>query len=408
MKFIRKQSVFVVVMVFLVVGLLEGTLDLLAVLSPTVDRVLQSPWTVNSPRESLPDERLGSRPNPSYPGHDSKGFRNPRVPAKADVVALGDSNTYGANVAPGQGWPRQLEAMMGGTVYSMAWGGWGPVHSLILLDEAISLHPKIIIEAFYAGNDLYDSFNIVYNGAQFPDLKSPDPQTQESVEKAEISEPIQQLVSRIVGMGTTNIQSDTDMRLIPAFRRWLSDHSKIYGFVRRTRYEITRLSTAHQTEWENAKAFAEAHPEYYEIFSKGDLKTVFKPEYRLFALNLQDARVAEGLHISLGAIGRMKELAAERSIRFIVLLIPSKELVFQKLQSNPSTGYRALTENETEFWKITKDFFEGNRIEYVDALSALQAQLAAGVQPYPASDDGHPNEQGHSAIAKVVAAYLKR
>ena len=45
----------------------------------------------------------------------------------------------------------------------MAWGGWGPVHSLILLDEAISLHPKIIIEAFYAGNDLFDAFNIVYN-----------------------------------------------------------------------------------------------------------------------------------------------------------------------------------------------------------------------------------------------------
>jgi hypothetical protein len=99
------------------------------------------------------------------------------------------------------------------------------------LEEAISLHPKIIIEAFYAGNDLYDSFNIVYNGAQLPDLKSPDPRTQESVEKAEISEPIQERISRIVGMGTTDIQSDTDLRLIPASRRWLSDHSKIYGLI---------------------------------------------------------------------------------------------------------------------------------------------------------------------------------
>src|SRR5262249_26024258 len=155
----------------------------------------------------------------------------------------------------------------------------------ILLDEAISLHPKIIIEAFYAGNDLYDAFNIVYNGAQLPDLKSPDPRTQESVEKAEISEPIQERISRIGGMGATDIQSDTDIRLMPAFRRWLSHHSKIYGFVRRTRYELTRLSTAHQTDWENAMAFAEAHPEYCEIFSNGDLKTVFTPQYRLSALN---------------------------------------------------------------------------------------------------------------------------
>ncbi len=50
--------------------------------------------------------------------------------------------------------------------------------------------------------------------------------------------------------------------------------------------------------------------------------------------------------------------------------------------------------------------FARRGIEYVDALPALRKQLAAGVQPYPVSQDGHPNRHGHQAIAKLVAAHL--
>jgi hypothetical protein len=386
---------------------MEASLSVLALLSVTVHRILDSPWTSTLPAESVRDARLGTRPNPSYPGHDRNGFRNTGVLPKVDVIAFGDSQTYGANVDAKYAWPRQLEAILGRRIYSMAWGGWGPVHSLILLDDAFSLQPKIVIEAFYAGNDLYDSFNIVYRGRQFPELKSADFRMRESIKQAESSELIQKQIFRIAEMRTTPIQSDGDVGVIPDARTWLSDHSKVYGLIRRARYELVRLYTDRQTDWEKAKAFAAAHAEFCEVFSTGELKTVFTPEYRFSALNLQDPRIAEGVRIAHRAINTMKEVAAKRSIRFIVLLIPTKELVFQELYSSPSASYRRVTENEAEFWKITKKFFDVNRIEYLDALPALRAQLLAGIQPYPVSDDGHPNEHGHLAIAKLVAAYLK-
>ena len=363
----------------------------------------------------MPDARLGHRPNPIYPGHDSKGFRNLAVPAKADLVALGDSQTHGTlSVAAEDAWPRQLESMTGKTVYSMAFSGYGPAHSLVLWNEAVALSPQIVIEAFYAGNDLFDSFNLVYNRGQLPELKSPDLQVQARVREAEQSEPIEK---RVVGMFR--------MRDIPAvdeeatavtrdgfsLRGLLSQHSKLYGLLRRARYESTRLiqesNNTSRDQWEEAKAFAAAHPAYSQVFSDGQFKTVFTSEYRLSALNLGDSRIAEGLQISLRAIQRMHKLAAAKNTRFLVVLIPTKEAVFHPLWQHPSKSYRSLTENEDSVWRITKDFLEHNSIEYLDALPALRQQLMTGIQPYQVSRNGHPNAHGHKAIAKLVATHME-
>ncbi len=402
MKVNKRQAFFGVVSVLLVIGLIEVVLRLLAFVSPKVDQMLASPWT-----SAVPDARLRHRPNPAYPGHDAKGFRNPKVPAKAYIVALGDSQTYGDGVKPEDAWPRQLESMTGKTVYSMAYGGYGPTHSLVLWDEAVALSPKIVIEAFYAGNDLFDSFDLVYNKGQLRELKSSDPQLQASVREAEQSEPIGKRVSRMFEMGTIPVTRFSPQRL----QRLLSQHSKIYGLLERAWYETTRLvnkpNNTPQEKWEMAKAFAALHPAYCQVFSNGEFKTVFTSEYRLSALNLGDPRIAEGLEISLRALQRMNEFAAARNIWFLVVLIPTKEAVFRQLWQNPSMSYRSLTENEKRVWTITKDFLEYNGIEYLDALPVLQGQLATGIQPYQVSHDGHPNEHGHKDIAKLVAARLE-
>lgn len=241
MKFSKRQVFFAVVLVFLGIGFLEITLGLLAFVSPRVDRLLTSPWTPNSILPIVPDSRLGYRPNSAYPGHDRKGFRNSEVPAKAYIVALGDSQTYGAGVQPEEAWPRQLELMTGKTVYSMAYGGYGPTHSLVLWDEAVAFSPKIVIEAFYAGNDLFDSFNHIYNQGQLPELKSSDPQLQARVREAEQSEPIAKRVARMFQMGTSPVAIDAESTVVTldgfSLLRLLSQHSKIYGLLRRALYE---------------------------------------------------------------------------------------------------------------------------------------------------------------------------
>ncbi|ETX00624.1 MAG: hypothetical protein ETSY1_10525 [Candidatus Entotheonella factor] len=416
MKFKKKPVLFAVVLALLVIGVLELTLSLLARVSPQVDRVLASPWPSKETPHTLPDERLGYRPNPAYPGHDRLGFRNPDVPARADIVVLGDSQTYGTGVAPAQAWPRQLASMTGHIVYNMAYGGYGPAHRLMLWDEAVALQPNLVIEAFYAGNDLYESFDLVYNRRQLSELKSADPQLQAVVREAEQSEPIAERVSQMFRMGVQSAAASkaptTAHPQRPSLRKLLSADSKLYGLLRRTQYEAVRLmdQLAHspREQWEQAKAFAAANPAYCQVLSHGRLRTILTSEYRLSALDLDDPRIAEGLQISLRSIHKMHELATARNMRFLVLLVPTKETVFRNLGSHPAVSYRRLTDQEARFWATTKAFLARRGIEYLDALPALQGQLAAGVQPYPMSQDGHPNRHGHQAIAKLVANHLSQ
>jgi hypothetical protein len=158
----RKRLLFYCLTLIVALALIEAMLAVLAWISPKVNQLLAPPWTIIS------DERLGRRPSPGAPGHDARGWRNPSAYKEADVVALGDSQTYGVGVDAMDTWPRRLEAMISHPVYEMAYGGYGPVHSLLLWNEATDLKPRVVIEAFYSGNDLYDAFNIVYNRGQLP------------------------------------------------------------------------------------------------------------------------------------------------------------------------------------------------------------------------------------------------
>ena len=106
----------------------------------------------------MTDDTLGHCPNPDFPGHDQWGYRNESVPAQADIVILGDSHTYGVGVEREEAWPHLLSDSTGATAYSIAFGGWGPGQHLLLMDKALSLRPKLIVEAIYTGNDLWDCF----------------------------------------------------------------------------------------------------------------------------------------------------------------------------------------------------------------------------------------------------------
>jgi len=97
-------------------------------------------------------------------------------------------------------------------------------------------------------------------------------------------------------------------------------------------------------------------------------------------------------------------------VGFLVVLIPTKELVFKELvdrdapRSNPE--YDRLIASETGFWEQTKSDLHDHGIEWVDALPALRKTLMARKSPYSPTPDGHPNATGYRAIADAVVAAL--
>jgi len=78
-------------------------------------------FPIHSASANKVDEpKLDYTVNPELAGIDSSGFRNPTVLRTAEIVAIGDSHTFGYNVSSEDDWPTQLADMTGRTVYNFA------------------------------------------------------------------------------------------------------------------------------------------------------------------------------------------------------------------------------------------------------------------------------------------------
>lgn len=129
--------------------------------------LVNDPVTVSRARPRLP-ETYATGP------HDILGFRNRGVPNVADVVVIGDSQTYGNNVPLEDNWPSRLAVALEkkrANTYSMATGGWGAAQYVEMATKATSFQPQLIIVAFYSGNDSLESFRIAYSLDRFKDLR---------------------------------------------------------------------------------------------------------------------------------------------------------------------------------------------------------------------------------------------
>lgn len=88
---------------------------------------------------------------------DERGFNNPAglwSRAPVEILAVGDSFTYGADVPFGQGFVDVIRARVPLTV-NLGCGGNGPYSALAALAEhGPELKPKLVLWGFYEGNDL--------------------------------------------------------------------------------------------------------------------------------------------------------------------------------------------------------------------------------------------------------------
>ena len=132
----------------------------------------------------IPDPTL-KRAKPMFPdmGHigpnDILGFRNRAVPTSADLVIIGDSQTYGNNALMDNNWPHMLGEQLliknkFLTRYDMAVGGWGAIEYFEAFKIALNLKPKVILIAFYTGNDSLETFRLAYANDKWMDWRLND------------------------------------------------------------------------------------------------------------------------------------------------------------------------------------------------------------------------------------------
>lgn len=393
-------------------------------------------WALMAPQERLHASRigimvsdavLGLRGNPDYPAHDRLGFNNASVPERADLITLGDSQTYGVVGSPDLNhrveissdvcWPAYLADLSGRSVYNMGLGGWGPVEYLHVLDEALAMNPQSVVLGLYLGNDLADAFSAVYLRGQYTDLANPD--FAEAVAAAEAERPYFDPVTGAFPSRPDSPPNSVNTRntFLHGCRTLLAENCKLYGFARAVKdLGLSQLGldaasiAAAEDDWVRAERWSATRSKRYFPFDGGRFRTILSPPYRCSAVNLDDPRIGAGLHITLSAIRRCSARCGDVGVDFTVALIPTKELVFEAIVPDLDRfpKYRELQVREHALRELIATDLAEHGIPCIDTLDALHGCFDHGEQPYAVSGDGHPNAVGYRAIATAVATHLKR
>lgn len=368
----------------------------------------------------VPDPILRFRGNPDHPAHDRFGFHNSTVPAKIDVVALGDSQTYGRIGKPGDAWPAALGSMTGKTVYNMGIGGWDAVDYLSILDEALARRPGTILLGLYFGNDIYGAFRAVHLNHVHEELATPGARSVvDALEKsASLMAEIDRLVLAAPSEAGEPWQTGAAARAgrATSVRRIISEHSRLYGAFRwiKDRGHAELFPAAAEAErvdrmWRRQTAWARRHPDRGMALERAHFRTVLTPAIRNMAMNLRDPRIAEGLAITLRVLERCAARCREEGVTFAVILIPTKETVFELLGGVPphrDSLWSRVIANERVIRDHVAALLDARGIPFRDALDSLRQCLSNSIQPYPIMRDGHPNVAGHRAIARAAAELL--
>lgn len=355
-------------------------------LAEGLSRLLFDPLDYLQP-EIVQDDTLGHRIEPGSAGHDAWGYRNPAVPERVEIVAIGDSQTYGVAASADASWPAWLDRIRSEDVYNLALGGYGPVQYGHLLERhALELEPSTVIVGVYFGNDFLDAWYMAYAHEPWVGLRQP--------------ELIGSFAAEVEAMRRR--KQVREQRLWGRVRAWFAKNSVVYR----------KLDFSPIGQWLHTApriVAQDGDPDHVWQEVNGTI-VEFRPQQRLSAVDLDDPKIREGLRITELMLARMHARCVETGIRFVTTLIPTKERVFGDfLARNPDAAVREVVEeqlaHEDRARAALLSFLVERGIEVVDLLPALRA-VAGEARIYPLHTEGHPNLHGYRLIAETLSSHL--
>jgi hypothetical protein len=337
--------------------------------------------------EIVHDDILGGTPSlHARAGFDAWGFRNRSVPQTADIVAVGDSHTYGNTARMVESWPYVLGSLSGRQVYNLGMGGYGPNQYYYLLKtKALTLKPRMIICGLYMGDDFENAYTITYGLDYWKYLR------ELPVQKADFN------------IWETPPPPPTwDKRL----RLWLSRHSVVYQLA-------VHASPLGRAQGEAQIKTATQHDDSVSVLDLPDknILEAFRPKGMLTRLDQQSPEIREGMRITFKLLKEMNDICVQNHIQFVVVVIPIKERVFAPyLEHNPkvtlSETIDKLLPNEQQARAETFKILDDSQITYVDPLPMLQAAVEHQLYARTAGDM-HPGKNGYAVIGQAVWAKLQ-
>ena len=283
------------------------------------------------------------------------------------ILVIGDSTTYGFGVEIDETYAKVLEKYLNEEInkeYSVINAGFKSGRSLdteylFVKNEGISLNPDVIIVGFFMGDDFHDYRRNIWeldNNRDIARIKSKD------------------------------IYIDSQNRL-----RNIENNSK--KSIKENIYKIN--------------VFLSFHSHFYILF-KNTFRNILltiqngKPEPGIYSLNYSE-RVKKDIETTLGLIIKMKKIANEHNIKLVILIIPTKDQVYNyKIKDKENNLLNWTKPND-----ILIDFGAKNNIEIIDILPNLREYVKYNKYSIYFKIDPHWNKNGNHIAGRLLYEELK-
>jgi lysophospholipase L1-like esterase len=331
---------------------------------------------------------------------DGEGFRNPVTRETIDVAALGDSFTDALTMAVEASWPAQLERQLGLAVQNYGTAGFGPQQErMVLEDYALAHHPRIVVLAFFAGNDIREA-------ERFEEFEHGD----QTIVQSSLGWQIKDVVVRAEGWYVTSALQAAALAFTPN-------------------------AAAQASAPEVSRSLPPTVPAEGPRFDRGlftvpsgdrVLRFALMPPY-LNLLNFSEGDLAarRGWALILDNIRRMQRASNEAGARFVLMFVPFKSQVYLPLLERSFTreslsdalhfflpdmktrpDLQRFSRNRLAQNALMQRFCEQEGIPFLDLTPSLQQRVEDGENMY-FPDDSHFNEAGEALAASTLATFLE-
>lgn len=332
---------------------------------------------------TVPDDILGIRIAPSSSGFDEWGFRNKRVPPTVDIVAVGDSHTYGNTATMHDSWPSVVSQATGREVYNLGLGGYGPNQYYHLLKtKGRTLHPKQVVCGLYMGDDFENAFLVTYGLEHWSSLRSGD---------------WKNVSANIWGISDPPVWG-------ASIRNWFSENSMVYRLLVHGPF-LAMLKTSVEFGQET-----DSNTIMLVVEDQG-IREAFRPLSIAQRLDQNAAPVREGMRITFHLLKEMNEICRQEGCRFLVVIIPTKETVFAEyFARNPAIRLHDAVDRVIASEQSAKnaliEILDKAGVEHLDVLPALKRSVWNHLYAQ-STRDMHPGKNGYKVIGEAVAEYLR-
>ena len=332
---------------------------------------------------------------------DDEGFRNAQTRERIDIAALGDSFTDAMTLDAFDGWTSVLERRTGLAVQNYGTAGFGPQQELrVLTDYVVGHHPRVVVLAYFAGNDLFDA-------EAFDEFD----RSGGAVQRAVLGWQIKDIVTR----------ADTwfVVSALHAAGAWAS-----------------RRQAAEAKPIEEAPSARAAAARPTPVFDRGmftaavngqTMRWAFMPPY-LNTLNFSasDLTARRGWTLTRRAIAEMQQVTRAIGAELVVMFLPFKGQIYLPLiassmpaaeltralqfflRDNPAPpDVATMMRNRLAQNAMMQRFCDESGIRFLDTTEALAAHVRAGENVY-FPDESHLNEIGHRIVGETLARFLGR